>query len=53
MNWEKTFDPRNPRSYGEYPQKPTPDKKHILVFDPGIEFRMIRRRRMTDRPTGG
>jgi hypothetical protein len=41
MNWEKIFGPRDPRSYGEYVKKPSPDKTHILVFDPGIEVRMM------------
>ena len=42
MKWEKIFGAkRDPRSYGVYVKKPSPDGRYILVFDPGIEVSMM------------
>lgn len=42
MDWEKIFGPeRDPQSYGKYVKKASPDKRYILVFDPGIEVSMM------------
>jgi hypothetical protein len=41
MNWEKVFgSKRDPRSYGEYVVRQAPDRRHAVVFDPGMEWRM-------------
>lgn len=41
MKWEKVFGCKaDPRSYGEYIVRRSPDRGHAVVFDPGIEWRM-------------
>ena len=42
MQWKKIFGVgRDPRSYGEYVKKAAPDRRHMMVFDPGLEVRMM------------
>lgn len=41
MDWERIFGAKaDPRSYGEYAVRRSPDRRHALVFDPGFEWRM-------------
>lgn len=43
MDWEKVFGfKKNPASYGKYVRKYSPDRRRILVFDPGLEVSMMR-----------
>ncbi len=43
MKWANIFGfEKDPRSYGKYVKKPSPDRKHTLVFDPGMEVSMMR-----------
>ena len=41
--WAKVFGfPKDPRSYGEYVKRPSPNKRLLLVFEPGDEYAMMR-----------
>ena len=42
MRWAKIFGFKNPASYGVYVKKASPDKKHLMVFEPGEEVSMMR-----------
>jgi len=43
--WAKIFGfPRDPRSYGKYVKRPSPNSKNMVVFEPGIEYAMMRYR---------
>jgi hypothetical protein len=43
MKWADIFGfEKDPRSYGKYVRKPSPDKEHALVFEPGMEVSMMR-----------
>jgi len=43
FNWKKIFGAKpDPRSYGVYVKKASPDRKHLMVFDPGDEVSMMR-----------
>lgn len=43
MRWEKVFGCKaDPRSYGVYVKKASPDRRRILAFDPGFEYSMMR-----------
>jgi hypothetical protein len=41
--WAKVFGfPKDPRSYGEYVKRASPDGRYRLVFEPGLEYAMMR-----------
>jgi hypothetical protein len=41
--WSRIFGfAKDPRSYGQYVTSPSPDGRFMLVFEPGIEFAMMR-----------
>jgi hypothetical protein len=41
--WAKVFGfPKDPSSYGKYWKRPSPDRAFTLVFEPGIEYAMMR-----------
>lgn len=41
--WAKIFGiPMDPRSYGAYVKRPSPNKEFLVVFEPGVEYAMMR-----------